>query len=528
MVSGKANGAVAAGHTLTAEAARGILEDGGNAFDAVLGAALAACLCEPVFASLGGGGYLLARPAHAKPWFYDFFAHTPRTRLADDKQDWHQLQAAGMPPMWGGLGTIATPGMVAGVFAIHQDLGRMPVRDMAARALAWAIEGVEVDAFQARMLAMVAPSLTLSEDSAAMFTVQEPATTAPDGAPLAGLRRPLLAGERIKSWHFADALEALVLEGPDLFYKGEIGGRLIADCQRDGGHLRREDLLRYQVESRAPLECSYAGQQVWISPPPSLGGLQLAFSLALLDGSQRRSPGWGSPHHWGTLAEAFALTSEAALEEASPFADQYDRSLLAEPTVALYRERLQNRPTARRGTTHVSVIDRAGNVAALTLSNGEGSGYVIPRTGIMMNNMLGVMDLMPDGIGQWQRNSRMATLFAPTLIRHRDGREMALGAGGSSRIRTALAQVLCNLLDYDLPLEEAITRPRLHVEGSGDDARFGCERDMPDDLRDRWRTPCVWDDLHMYFGGVHAVERNGRGVLTAVGDPRRNGAEALV
>ena len=118
-----------------------------------------------------------------------------------------------------------------------------------------------------------------------------------------------------------------------------------------------------------------------------------------------------------------------------------------------------------RGTTHVSVADEFGNLASLTTSNGEGSAYVLPGTGIMMNNMLGEEDLNPGGFHRWTEDTRLASMMCPTVARLADGSQVALGTGGSNRIRSAVLQVLVNLFEFDLPLEQAVMAPRLHLEG---------------------------------------------------------------
>jgi gamma-glutamyltranspeptidase/glutathione hydrolase len=116
-----------------------------------------------------------------------------------------------------------------------------------------------------------------------------------------------------------------------------------------------------------------------------------------------------------------------------------------------------------RGTTHISVIDAAGNAASLTLSNGEGCGHVLPVTGIMLNNMLGEEDLNPEGFHRWGEDLRLSSMMAPTLAEHA-GRLIALGSGGSNRLRTAILQVLCNLIDLGLSPEASVAAPRIHLE----------------------------------------------------------------
>jgi gamma-glutamyltranspeptidase / glutathione hydrolase len=178
---------------------------------------------------------------------------------------------------------------------------------------------------------------------------------------------------------------------------------------------------------------------------------------------------------------------------------------------------------AVRGTTHVSVIDGEGRAASATVSNGEGNGRIVPGCGFMLNNMLGEADLNPDGFGRWRPGLRLASMMAPTIARRGDGRLLALGSGGSNRIRTAIFQVLADMLLLDRELEAAVAAPRLHVEEDRLDVEAAGE--WPDLAALAARFPALqpWPERSLYFGGVHVVERNADGRLSGAGDPRRDG-----
>jgi gamma-glutamyltranspeptidase/glutathione hydrolase len=182
---------------------------------------------------------------------------------------------------------------------------------------------------------------------------------------------------------------------------------------------------------------------------------------------------------------------------------------------------------ARRGTTHISIIDAAGNAAGLTLSNGEGSGYVVPGTGIMLNNVLGEEDINPHGFHLWPQDVRISSMMTPTLVIDKDGGLTTLGSGGSNRIRTAILQVLLNRLVFAMPLEDAVNAPRLHVEGDKASIEPGYDEGAVDGLASAFPTVDRWPQSNMFFGGVHAVHRNGRGGFDGAGDARRGGAVAL-
>ena len=181
-------------------------------------------------------------------------------------------------------------------------------------------------------------------------------------------------------------------------------------------------------------------------------------------------------------------------------------------------------PAVSRGTTHLSVVDRLGNAAALTVSNGEGCGWVDPQLGFMLNNMLGEDDLMPHGIGSWTPDTRLSSMMAPTIVETKAGTLTALGSGGSSRIRSAILQVLVNRFGFGRPLDQAVASPRLHVERDRADIEPGFDEETAATISAIGAEPVVWQHPDMFFGGVHAVERSSSGAVIAAADHRRDGA----
>lgn len=509
-------GAVACGHPVTRDAAGAVLAAGGNAFDAVAAALWTACVAEPVLASPGGGGFLLARPVEGDPRVYDFFTHTPRRRLPPEDADFREIIAdfgTTQQAFHIGLGSAATPGIVAGGFAFQAELGRMPLHDIMAPAVEAARGGVSVNRMQAYISTVVEPILQATPEARALF--------APDGAviPEGGVHRPVELG---------DFLETLAIEGVDLFYEGEVAAAIEAASISGGGHLRRDDFSAYRVERRRPLGLDYRGHRIWTNPPPATGGALIAFGLAVLAEETPPADPFG-PGEAERMATALAVTRDARLREGldDGIDDARAARLLDPEIVARYRAAISGHPPARRGTTHISVIDAAGNAAALTVSNGEGCGWIVPGTGFMLNNMLGEADLQPRGFGRWPTDVRLTSMMAPTLIDDaRAGRLVALGSGGSNRIRSAILQVLTGMLDHGLPLEAAVERPRLHVEGERLEIEGGFDEAVIDRLARQWPQHCAWPDRNMFFGGAHAVEVTPDG-FSGAGDPRRGGVAGL-
>lgn len=512
-------GAVACGHLETARAAESVLEAGGNAFDAIISAFLTSCVVEPVLASLGGGGFLLAHTGDGRDIAYDFFAQTPQVPLHKDEMDFYPIQAdfgATTQEFHIGLASIATPGAIKGIFRIHEDLASMPMEELVRPAVDAARQGVIMSSFQAGILSIIAPILTATAES----RLQYQSTKHPDS--LIG------PDELFRQPRVADFLEALALEGSDLFYEGEIAQSIADLCAAGGGQLTRKDLSDYSVEVRAPVSMRYRQHHVVTNPAPSCGGTLIAFALNLLEHVNLRQTAFGSGRHLRLLADVMRLTNEARLEVRSNDSEDIAlQRLLDAGLLNTYRTRIAGNSRSCRGTTHMSVMDSKGNVAGLTASNGEGCGHLIPDTGVMLNNMLGEEDLNPEGFHRWRANRRMTSMMAPTLVISPRGRKLSLGSGGSNRLRTAILQVLVNILDFDQSLHDAVNHPRIHFENGLLSIEPGFDADELNALCEEYGEYKLWEQQNLFFGGVHAVtEQNGD--FDGAGDLRRGGVAYVV
>ncbi len=500
-------GAVAAGHPLTAEAGALVLEAGGNAFDAALAALCMACVAEPVLTSLGGGGFLTARTAGGETRVYDFFVQTPRRKRPLDEISLYPVVAdfgTAQQEFHIGLGALATPGTVRGLFDVHRDLGSLPMGRIVEAAVAAARDGVRLNRLQAYIFDIVSPIYRATPGALAIYGCQQ------DPSRLYG------EGELMRQPDLADALEVLAIEGDRLFYEGEMAQALVALCQLEGGQIRPADLARYRTCRRAPLRRDYRGARLYLNPPPSSGGLLIAFAFALLEAQRLGDSPFGSPEHLLTLARVMEQTNLA--RGAGPC----DEGLLHHDWVARYRQAVHGRPIATRGTTQISVLDSRANAVSMTLSNGEGCGEILPGTGIMLNNMLGEEDLNPEGFHRWREDLRVSSMMAPTLAEHA-GRLIALGSGGSNRLRTAILQTLGNLIDFGMDPEPAVAAPRIHLERGKISIEPGLPADAVRQLTDHWPDYELWDAPNLFFGGAHTVAYDGRR-FSGAGDPRRGGA----
>ncbi|AGA32988.1 Gamma-glutamyltranspeptidase [Thioalkalivibrio nitratireducens DSM 14787] len=358
-------GIVAAGHPATADAAAQILEAGGNAFDAVIAGQFAACVAEPVLCSLGGGGFLLARPRAGPVQALDFFVQTPMRKRPVDEIEFLPIVADfgdAQQEFHIGLGSVATPGMVRGLFAAWRRLASLPMSVLVEPAVQLAREGVRVNALQAHAFRIVGAIYRHSEASRALFASPTRAGSL------------VVEGDRLQQTAFADVLERLACDdGEAWFYTGEFAHQVVDLCRGGGGHLELDDLRGYRAPWREPLALEYRGHRIWTNPPPASGGLLSGFALRLLEASGPAPAAFGSADHLHRLARVMELTDRARLEAQTVDDTALDPAALLDPELLeRYLRDIRGRPMAVRGTTHLSVIDAAGNVASLTASNGEG------------------------------------------------------------------------------------------------------------------------------------------------------------
>jgi gamma-glutamyltranspeptidase/glutathione hydrolase len=486
----RGGGVVAAGHALTAEAGARTLRAGGNAVDAALAAMLTSFVAEPLLTGLGAGGYMLVAGDGVEPALLDFFVEAPGRGVATGRRG----ELVPIDVSFGdvvqvfhvGAASCGAYGVPAGVCAASERWGSVALAELVAPAAALAREGVALNAEQAYVAEILSALLRSSPECAALW--------APAG-------QVLREGDVLVNGELADALERLGGEGADPFYRGDIAAAVCRFLAERGGTLTARDLREYRAVDREPVRASYRGRVLLTNPPPSAGGILLAYSLALL---ARTS---GPP----TVSELVAAMEAAQAERTPEFLAGLDREGFADAFLA-----------SRLGaTTHISVLDGAGLACSVTCTNGEGSGMVVPGTGLHVNNMMGEQDLNPLGFHRHPPGRRMPSMMAPSVVMHDDGVELVLGSAGSNRIRSALLQTIVAVIDHGMEAEEAVRAPRVHFEDGIIYAEPGVDVEP---LEARGQTAARFRALNLFFGGVQAIRRNpSSGEVTGAGDPRRGG-----
>ena len=518
------HGAVAAGHRVTAEAGAEALERGGNAVDAVVAAGAMSWAAEPGLTSPCGGGFVLVRPAGGRaPALLDAFTAIPGRSLPPRRR-LTAVESVSVPfdeqttqIFHIGAAACAVPGVVAGLHALHRRYGRLPWRELLLPAAEAAQRGVAARGGQYAVLVAIQAILEHTAEARAVFTRRG---------------RFVAEGQPIRQPELAESIELLAERGPAAMYAGPLGRAMVAHQHRTGGRLTAADLAAYRPVWRRPLRIHYRDRVLLTNPPPSSGGVLIGHTLTVLDGVDRPLP----PGAAATLrAYAEAMRSAARLRDRE-FERRLHRGglaarMLAPEAVAAGRRavaaalRGEPRPVgvavpADAGTTHISVLDGDGNAAAFTASNGCHSGVIVPGTGLHLNNMMGEEDLSAGR--HLAPGTRLTSMQSPSVVVRDGAVELVLGSSGSNRLRSAIAQVAINVIDHGMGAQEAIDRPRMHVEGP----RLDCEGGFdPAELHvlERWGERVNrFDSLNLYFGGTNAV-RLSAGRLDAAGDPRRDG-----
>jgi gamma-glutamyltranspeptidase/glutathione hydrolase len=498
-------GVVAAGHPLTAEAGAEVLREGGNAVDAAVAAVLASFAVESPLTGFGAGGFMMVSRGE-ETVLIDFFVAAPGKDGLE-----RGVELAPVPvhfdeeivqTFYVGPASCGVPGTAAGLELALRRFGTGQLGDLIAAGVKLARDGAPINAEQAYILEILWPIHKRLAETRELY--------APQG-------RRLGEGDVFRFPELAEALERFGAEGAEPFYRGEIAAALSDFMAEYGGTLGATDLAEYEAIERRPIRAPFRGAEVLTNPPPSSGGILIAYSLGLLERLGENS----GPEQ---LVAAMDAANQARGEEFAEglYGEGLENSLL-DP------QRLDLRAGDLLGsTTHISVLDGDGMCASVTCSNGSGSGVLVPGTGVILNNMLGEEDLNPLGFHAIAPGRRVPSMMAPTVVR-RDGEiELGLGSAGSNRIRSAIVQTVVRAVEQGMGAGDAVRAPRLHFEQGIVQAEPGIDEEALARIESRGIPVLRRPQINLFFGGVQAVAWDpSNGEVSGGGDPRRGGSVAF-
>jgi gamma-glutamyltranspeptidase / glutathione hydrolase len=490
-----------------------IAEDGGNAVDAAIGAALVAMATTPGMVGLDAAGFVTVWPADEEPHVIDGYTVMPGNGIAQEAIGGGgreiEMDYGGYTRTIVGFGSVGVSGGIAAFDEAHGRWGSVPWRVLFEPVIEHVNNGFSLPASSANYF-------TSSHD--AVFGWLEharPFAHRPDGS-------PMVAGDVVHMPDLAGSLESLATDGAATLYGGDLGRTLAAGIQAGGGIVTVEDLESYSVVDRTPTRASVAGWHIATNPPPAVGGsvlaalLLAASNVGTLVNPVERNAAWVEIQEQVLRYRRDTLNS--ALDRSTAARSLLDAA--GQGNLAL----LDGPPS----TVHISAVDDFNNACSITVSSGYGSGAMVEGTGIWLNNALGELELTGGVYHGLEPGNRLMSNMTPTVARHEKGELLALGSGGADRITTAIGTVLLGHLLSGLSIEEAVMAPRAHVEDYRGERLVAHETGFdldPDALPNLGRRDL--GVLQMYFGGVHVAARRADGTLVGVGDPRRNGSTAI-
>ena len=552
-------GMVSTKHRLASAAALEMLRGGGNVIDAAVAAAFAVGVVEPASSGIGGGGYLVYQVGE-RGGVFGFPMRAP----LDVTPDLYRLTGAPAVGAFGWPGvedaanlegprSIAVPGAVAGLTAAHRALGRLPLDEVIAPAVELARGGFAPEFHDLMAFAPQIGKLTRYPELRRVFL---PAGELPVGIeiPGPGFRRgePVRAEPaKIRQPELADTLETIGTEGADGFYRGGVANRLVDAVQGAGGMLSHADLERYRpfhwqvgdASDGAPLEVRYRNLRVRVAPFAS-GGITSAMTLQLLDGTDLAACGHNTAEalHRYICAARLAYADRFAFL-ADPESAEVPWRGLTSPAYAARRwetvggkaprhfkpgdpwqeegRRAPRRapgsaPAYQDGTTHLCVMDGAGNAVSLTntLMSGFGSGVVAAGTGVILNNGMMWFDPVPGHVNSIAPRKLPLNNMSPLLVLDERGARLAVGASGGRRITNCVTNLVVKMLDFGLGPQQAIDAPRLDCSTplTAIDGRVAAE--VIDELRDRRHHAAAIDPRYTTeglspFASPVAIARDG-------------------
>ncbi|MEM6264381.1 MAG: gamma-glutamyltransferase, partial [Bacteroidota bacterium] len=463
---------VVSAHPLASEVGNNILQNGGNAVDAMVGVHFTLAVVLPAAGNIGGGGFMVYRGKDGQALSLDFREMAPGAATETMYQD----SAGEVIDSISYFGHLAAgvPGSVAGMQAAHDSLGNLPWEDLVAPAIELAEQGFPLTEKEADLLNEKLPLIRRFSSKPSTYTQK---TT-------------WQAGDTIRHPELAECLRRIQQDGNDGFYTGETASQIVAEMQRGGGIMTAEDLGNYQAIWRKPVTGSYKEYEVIGMPPPSSGGIALLQLLGIMEQFPLPKKSWHHPADAHLIIEA-ARRVYADRAKHLGDADFYPVPMDGLTEARYLKSRMKDynpqqatssddiragnpAPTEPKETTHYSIVDKEGNAVSVTttINGAYGSFVVVGGAGFLLNNEMDDFSSKPGipnayGLVGAEANAiapgkRMLSSMTPTILTKDGELFMVVGTPGGSTIITSVFQTILNVVEYDMGMQAAVSSPRFH------------------------------------------------------------------
>lgn len=510
-----------------------IIEQGGNAVDAAVAVGFTLGLVEPNSSGLGGGGFMTLRDGKTGDTvFIDFRERAPAAATPDMWQTYTdkdgKTHVIGNQNKDGGK-SVGIPGNVAGLLYALDNYGTLSREQILTPIIELANKGVTVTPTLSSDIKNNYDKMLVYSECGDIFLKEED-----------GMKLPYEIGENFKNPDFAKALQLIVDQGTDVFYKGEIAEKIVNTVNKYGGVFTMDDMANYNVEVTEPVKGNYRGYEIISSPPPSSGGAIVIEILNILENFDLPTMQDNSAEELHLFSEAFKLAYADRGEYMgdTKFVDVPMKGLMSKKYAKKLAGKIDANVAAQavlpddpwmyehEDTTHYSVADKDGNIVSVTQTVNYvfGSKVAISGYGFVMNDEMADFVVQADHPNSIAGGKTPLSSMTPTIIL-KDGKPFAVvGTPGGTTIISTVAQIISNLIDHDMTMQEAIDAPR--IKGFKDNTitiETRLDKAVIEALEKMGHTVVATSEWNRSFGSVNAVRYAEDGTLDGGADPRRDG-----